>query len=493
MRDSFLLAGAALLAFGLSAAGVFHFDDYAIFNDPYLTSPFATRPLTNLTFWFNAATGGANPLGYHLLNLALHIATTLVLYRALTPSLPGRTALLAALIFAVHPIQTEPVNYVFARGTLLAALFCAASFDSWTRGRLWISVVWFTAALLAKEECVTFPVFLIAFTLAAPPPVAGPPDRRRQWWSIAAMLALALAAGVRVLIASAQVSGSGTGFNAHVSPAAYLSTQGLAILRYLRFLVIPWGFSIDPAGPSQSPWPRAAAWTFILAVAAVGARRFSTLKAGFWLVAGLSLLLPSSSIFPADDYAADRRMYLPMLAFSTAAAICLARIDLKLLGLLLCAWIAIDLHYAYIWNSEWRLWSEAAAQAPGKVRPLLQLARAAPNPVDGLGILGQAANLEPENAAVATEQGRLLLQSGRPAEALSAFGRALALTPDQAPAINNRGAALLALGQKEAARLDFERALARSPCLADARRNLRALGIEPPTAACREPLVATGR
>jgi hypothetical protein len=71
LRQSLLLIAAALLAFGLSLAGSFHFDDYAIFNDPDILSPAATRPLTNLTFWINEQAGGQNPVGYHVVNLLL--------------------------------------------------------------------------------------------------------------------------------------------------------------------------------------------------------------------------------------------------------------------------------------------------------------------------------------------------------------------------------------------------------------------------------------
>ncbi len=82
MRARLLLIGAALIAFGASLGSGFHFDDYAIFSNPSLTSPEgvldiwglrSTRPLTYFTFWLNYLVGGRGPVGYHVLNLALHV------------------------------------------------------------------------------------------------------------------------------------------------------------------------------------------------------------------------------------------------------------------------------------------------------------------------------------------------------------------------------------------------------------------------------------
>ena len=69
----------------------------------------------------------------------------------------------------------------------------------------------------------------------------------------------------------------------------------------------------------------------------------------------------------------------------------------------------------------------------------------------------------PNEPAIATETGKILLSEGQPDGALEEFGRALALAPMDARNMNNRGVALLALGQTEAARADFERALRTDP------------------------------
>src|SRR5437899_2660326 len=121
MRARLLLLAAALVAFGTSLGSGFHFDDYAIFSDPSLGAAKGwlqiwslrqTRPLAFLTFWLNRQIGGGDPLGYHLFNLALHLGAVMLAWACLRHLLPERPALIAAALFAIHPIQSEAVNCV---------------------------------------------------------------------------------------------------------------------------------------------------------------------------------------------------------------------------------------------------------------------------------------------------------------------------------------------------------------------------------------------
>jgi tetratricopeptide (TPR) repeat protein len=130
-------------------------------------------------------------------------------------------------------------------------------------------------------------------------------------------------------------------------------------------------------------------------------------------------------------------------------------------------------------RSEESLWTDAVEKATGKLRPLIQLARAV-DAQRGLEILERAKRMTPDEPRISSEEGRIYLAMGKPGDALVEFGRALALAPRNADALNNRGAALLALDQKDAARQDFERALAIDPCEFNARLNLLHLGIAKP-------------
>jgi protein O-mannosyl-transferase len=467
MRTRLLLLAAALVAFGASLGSGFHFDDYAIFSDPSLTS-FAgirgiwslsqTRPLTYLTFWLNFQAGGDDPLLYHLVNLALHLVAVLLAFECFRRLLPEAAAVFAAFVFAIHPMQSEAVNYVWARAIVLASLLCFAALLSWLKGRPWIAVAWFAAALLAKEEVAAFPLVLLLL------------DRKR-WAPASAMLALALAAGARVFYALSVTPGAPAGAHAGISLYRYLLAQGGAIWRYFRLLVFPYGFSVDPDVQVPPLWMGLLAWAVLLAAAITLWHRRSHGPA-FWTLAGLILLLPSSSIFPAADLAADRRMYLPMFAFAAAAGLLAAKLDWKAVSVTVLAVLGVlSVSRTIVWMNDVSLWTEAMNRAPSKVRPRVQLARVLPA-AKGLDLLERTRQDAPFDPSIPAELGRILLDQGQTDAALTEFGRAVALSPTDPRNLNNRGVALANLGQLEAARADFLRALQLDPNFNEARENL---------------------
>jgi hypothetical protein len=482
LREPLALIVAAVAAFGLGVSASFHFDDYSIFSNPVLASssgwwevwrPLETRPLTYFTFWLNYQLGGRNPVGYHAVNLALHLVSVLLLWNVLSRMIPRRAALIAAVLFALHPIQTEAVIYVFARGTLLATVLCLLSLRSWIRGRHWRAVAWFAVALLAKEECVAFPVFLLLLHFSIS-------RNTSEFRPIAAMFGLSLIAGLRVLLATATRPGAAAGFQAGVSPMEYLASQGVVIWRYFRLLVFPWGFTVDPDIHITGAWIGALGWLAVCGVGFFASRRFSRARGGFWWMAGLVLLLPSSSIFPAADLAADRRLYLPMCAFAVVPALFLRNAKAKYLLLPAVLLAALSFSRAQVWLTEKSLWEEAVRLSPEKVRPKIHLARAI-EPAKAVALLEEAKRLAPEDPRIPSELGRTYMLMGKPQNAVAEFGR-----PGNAQALNNRGVALLAMGQVDVARQDFQRALEINPCLFDARFNLRRLGVVvPEESGCR--------
>jgi protein O-mannosyl-transferase len=455
-----------LAAFGGCIFAAFLFDDFSLFSKSPVMLPARwidcfrqTRPLTELTFWLNDALFGRSPMSWHVVDLMLHLAVVTLVFDVLRLLIGPRAGLIAAAIFAVHPMMTEPIAYVFARATLLAALFSLLAMRSWIAGRFWIAAMWFTVAMLAKEECAALPLMLFL--------LRSKNRDHRERSAFAAMLIIALTIGLRTLFAAAAIPGSRAGANAGISPLAYLGSQGVVIWRYLRLFAIPWGFSIDPSLARPSVGMAALAWVALALVCVI------PFRGRFWFLMGLLLLAPSSSILPAADLAADRRMYLPMIAFCACAGVLLESIDRRAIVAIVICLMAISIRYSMLWTNPRALWTEAARLAPHAVRPRIQLARLLP-PEQALEELKDA----PDDQIVSTERGRLLLTLGRPADALSAFGRALALDPNDARAISNRAVALAALGSRDAAIAEFQRALEKDACLSDARENLLKLGAQ---------------
>lgn len=487
MQSRYWLVAAALAAFMPALWAPFYLDDFALLVDPWVTSASGawrlweltqTRPLSWLTFWANYQIGGEDPRGYHVVNWALHAVCVALVLRVLPQLIPAPAVAPAAVLFALHPIQTEAVTYVFARPTLLMTAFCLLALQAWSRGRHWQAVLWFVPALLSKEECVGFPVLLW---------LLGRRDgavRRKQAAAVGMMLALSLAAGMRVVYAIAMRPGSGAGADAGLSPLAYLAMQGWAVVRYLRLLVLPFGFA--PESPLElTSGLRAWAGWLLVAALALACRRHARAGQGVWLAGALALLAPSSSIFPAIDLSADRRVYLPLVALGAAVGIGIGRQGWRLAAPLALVLGALSFHQAHQWTNPQRFWEDAVRLAPGKVRPRIQLARTLPF-AQALIVLDQAERIAPQDPAPVAEKGRIYLEQGDAARALEAFGRALALAPNDPRAMQNRGLALLQLGQWEAAVADFRRALDKDPCLFEARRNLAVAGVpSPPPANCR--------
>ncbi len=428
MRARLLLLAAALVVCGASLGSGFHFDDYAIFSGP-LWQPgwawLAPGVLNRLTLWLNYQAGGGAFL-CHTVNLALHLGAVLLLYECLRRLGSERAALIAAAIFAVHPLQAEAVNYISARGFLLAATLLLAALASWLSspaGGGW----------RAKAPAL---LFLAAALLA-----------NNQW-------TLRAAPGVHASL--------------------YWLAQGVVAWRYLRLLVAPWGFTVDPDVRQPALWLAVAAWGALLLAAGALWRWRAKSPAIRWAFAGLMLLI-AGALFPARDLAADYRMYLPMIGFSAAAGVLLERVKPRQVAMgvvLLLA--AAGAARTWVWLSDERLWREAVRRAPEKARPKIQLARAV-RAAEALDLLNQARELEPHNPEVPAAIGKVLLDEQQPDAALTEFTHALALEPRNAVTLNNRGVALAEIGQTEAARLDFEQALEIAPDFAEARENLSKL------------------
>jgi protein O-mannosyl-transferase len=497
LRGAILLA--ALAAFAPTLDGPFLFDDVSLANDPavvdadgplQLLRPERTRPLTYLTFWVNHRLSGFEPLGWHAANLAIFAATIWVVggvYRRLAGA---RAAALALAVFALHPLQAEPVAYVFARATLLAGLICALAWRAWAAERRWTAVAWFAIAMLAKEEAAALPLFLAGAEWFH--------RRRREGWRalagpLAAMLALAAAFAARTLYAARETPGAGALVDlGEVGPWSYLLTQGRAAWLYLRLFVAPVGQNFDYDFPftASLDTSTAAAWAGLLA--GLGAVAWLARKHpnAWWILGAAVLALPTSSVAPLADLVAERRMFLPLMSLSLAAGAGLATLVRGWAawapGLALALVLGgLGRRRAAVFASDETLWRDTAAKSPNKPRPLLQLARSLESRDQAAAaeretLLERAIRLDPHSLEVLAEIGVYRLRSGDSAGALAAFDRALELDPTDAQAHANRGAALLLLGRPGEADAAFENALVLDPCNYDARNNrillLRSVG-----------------
>src|SRR5213082_1499171 len=188
-----LLAAVTILAYRPAWNGGFLWDDDAyVTNNELLTAPDGLRriwfsfdspsqyfPLVYTTFRIERALWGLNPAGYHVVNVLLHVANALLVWRLLA-RLRVLGAWLAGAIFALHPVQVESVAWITERKNVLMGFFFLLTLLEWiafSDGRTkrpWLfyvlALILYLLALSAKTTACTLPaaLFLILWLQKRP-------------------------------------------------------------------------------------------------------------------------------------------------------------------------------------------------------------------------------------------------------------------------------------------------------------------------------------
>jgi tetratricopeptide (TPR) repeat protein len=333
-----------LLVYSNSFAGQFVFDDWMqILSNgqirriwpPWELIAGSTRPVAAVTFALNYAVHGLHLWGYHLVNLAIHIAAALTLYgivrRTLCQSrLAARyarvaegLALAVALVWMAHPLQTQSVTYIVQRMESLAGLFYLLTLYGFMRAdgspcpRRWyaVSVTCCILGVATKEIVATAPLIVLWYDRAFVASSWHEIWQRRKWL----YLALAGAWGVLVTLiavhAAAYLS-AGTISVVGVTPLEYALTQPSVILHYVRLAFWPQGQCLDYSWP-----PVRNVWLIIppglVIVGLLVLTAWCALRQPAWGFVGawfFLILAPTSSVMPIRDLAFEHRIYLPLAA-----------------------------------------------------------------------------------------------------------------------------------------------------------------------------------
>jgi tetratricopeptide (TPR) repeat protein len=331
-----VLLTVACFANGLATP--FQFDDARLaMEDP---PGFWMRPVLWWTVLANRRLASGGTYGYHGVNLAIHVAAGLLLYdlirRTLArlpdwgePHARSSFAFAAALLWLVHPLQTESVTYLSGRSESLAGLaylttlYAVARAALSARPRPWLalSLVAFALGMGVKEILATAPLVVLLYDRSfLSGSFAGALRGRRGFY--AALFAADLVIATFSIGPQLLEEGGVAGFDAAVfGPWEYLRTQAGVLLHYLGLAFVPRGQCIDywwrAAGGVEEWLPQGLAIATLLGLTAWGlARRapWAFLGAWFFLV-----LAPTSSFVPQQDAACERRMYLSLAAVAVAA------------------------------------------------------------------------------------------------------------------------------------------------------------------------------
>ena len=510
------LAGAVAAAYSNSLDVPFAFDDWhaielnpairdlanvpRFFTDPTTFSVLREnrdlRPLHLLSLALNHRVSGLEPWSYHVVNLLLHWVVCLLVYRIVRDHLwldPGEAApvaVAAALMVALHPLNTEPVNYVSSRSAVLTTAFYLGAFDAAVRGRWWLASLLAAAAMLTKVTAITLPAAVLMYLVLDRRGV--PPGHRPRFpWVPFGCLSAVVAAGTvyRLLLIPPWLFE--TARQADVTPLIYFRTQWSALLYYLRLFLWPNALVIDRLDyPWSRSWLDVQAWgsLLVIAVLALAVWRLARVRRAFAFAA---LWVPitlgaESSFLPLAEAVNEHRPYLAMLGLATFAALAL-----WLLAAAAARWLAAPPRWLFavvvtfvatllgaatharteVWRDPLDLWIDATRKAPRNPRAWLNAGHAAMTRGENAqarAMLMEAHRLSPCYAYVQMNLAALEAREGRPEASLRWANEAVRCNPGLALARVHRAQAYERLGRRDEALAEYREATRIDPAHAEA-------------------------
>jgi len=487
---------------------------------PPINTTATGRPILNLSLALNHAIGGAGVWSYHAANLAIHILAGLTLFGIVRRTLRLRSgralaqrseaaataiAFASALLWTLHPLQTEAVTYIVQRAESLMGLFflltlyCfirAAGADTGKRTWFALCVGSCLLGMGTKEVMVSAPLIVLLYDRTFMSGSLG--EAWRERWRIHASLAatwLPLAG----LVASAGWNRNGTsGFDVGVTPWAYWLTQFEAVSRYLWLsawphpLVFEYGTLWVQAAAAAAPYALAVATLLVTVLIALW-RRPALGFLGAWFF----LILAPTSVMPGQiQMIVEHRMYLPLAAVIVAGVVGLhtllqtlqscspvvrspvVRSPLVPVTLLLALGLGLlTARRNEDYRSELAIWSDTVARSPNNERARVSLGNAwleMPGHIDDAIAQFQAAlRLKPDLAEAHFNLGNAWSRQPEKLDAaIAQFEEALRLKPDYASAHSNLGNVLNSLGRTREAIVQCKEALRLEPDLVEAHNNL---------------------
>jgi Flp pilus assembly protein TadD len=481
-------------------------DDALITNNRIIKDPnglrklwFTTQardyyPMTGSLYWLEWRAWGNNATGYHVLNVLLHAANAGLVWMVLRRlKIPG--AWLAALIFAVHPVNVATVAWVSEQKNTLSLLFAAAAALFWLRfcddGRWrWygFSLTAFLLALLSKSAVVMLPVALLGCVWWMRGRV-----RWRDVWRSVPFFIISLVLGLVTVW-----------FQYHQAMQGNLIRNDSFLARLAAAGWVPWFYLSKALLPVDLMviYPKwqidAGHWvSYVPGVLLVVCFLVFWWKRRTWgrpLLFGLAyfvvMLFPVMGFFDQGFYSyslvADHWQYYSIvgviaLAIAAGNAVC-RRIGRRHRHWGTVAAVAVVMamgvgswQRSFVYASDERLWRDNVAKNPHAWLAWLNLGLNrywAGDPDIAVGYFEEALRIDPDVADTHSGLGIALLQLGRTQEAVLHLEQAVRIDPDDADAHNALALALLRLGRAQEAIPHFEQALRINPDDVDAHINL---------------------
>ena len=470
------------------------------------------RPVLLVTYALNYAMSGIEPWSYHALNLLLHLVASALVFVLVRDHVwwpvaergPNGTARVpaaaAALFFALAPLNSQPVVYLWARSALLCVTLYLGAFLAYLRQRRLLGSTLLVLALLTKAIAVTLPVVLVAYDF-----IYRDRMRYRDWeqyvrdWRRLTrpigvpllLVALYLAYRVAVLPAAAPE----TRKEAWVTPSIWFMSQWSALVYYVRLFVWPDGLSMDHdfAYTTNPLTLRAAGALSTLGLWVWGAVRVARRypQVAFATAWFFITLAPESSFSPLGEVINDHRPYIAAsLGLSVllvwiveqAAARCGSRrrvVFIVVVALACCAAVPFNRYRTWQWGDAFRIWDDTTRKSPNNARAWMnagQMLVARGDLTVARPYLERARELNPRYAQVYMNLSVLAAREGQLDEALRWAQQAVELAPAQGQGHYYLGQAYQWLGQRDEAMAAYRRAVELNPRDAASHQALAALG-----------------
>jgi tetratricopeptide (TPR) repeat protein len=534
-----LLVLAGLAVYANSFSGPFVFDDtYSIplngtirrlataLAPPGNGTTVSGRPLLNFSFALNYAISGLNVWSYHALNLLIHVLAGLTLFgivrrtlalpivanhcRSLLAGDPLRAtsgakpaegesrassllqsqalplAFAVALLWTLHPLQTESVTYIVQRSESLMGLFYWLTLYCFIRGATsaragaWIalSLLACLAGMATKEVMVSAPVMVLLYDRTFLAGSFREAWRRRGRWYLG-LAATWLLLGW--LVVGAANRGGTAGFGVGVGFWQYAATQFEAVACYLWLALWPHPLIVDYGARWVSSISDVVPYAMVVAMVVAGTavalwRRPALGFCGAWF---LAILAPTSLVPGIRQTIVEHRMYLalaPVIVLLVLGLNALLRRRVWVLLLVIAVgWGSITVQRNCDYRSDLVLWRDTVARHPGNSGPHLSLGDALferGQPAAALAQFEEALRLSPGDADAYYNAANALVRLGRMDEAIGHYQAALQLRPDYFDAHTNLGETFLRTGRFPEAVKQYEAAVLLEPELPEAYYNL---------------------
>ena len=500
-----ILAAASFVAYGNSLDGAFVFDDHRyIVNNPRIAEPgdlgrvlSGRRPTLDLSLALNRAIGGTEPSGYHAVNILIHVLATITLYglirrttaRGAADAAAAHSgtglALVVALFWTLHPLQSQCVNYIVQRSESLMVLFYLLTLYALLRAvESARPMRWYAAGVAAcilgmgsKGVMVTAPILALIYDRVF---LAGSFREllRRRWGFHVALLAtwgVLVTSGVAPGVLSPNKAVATAGFSVKdITPVEYLTTQGGVLLHYLRLSVLPWGLCLDPGWPVARDFTAALPANLVV-IALLGLTAWTLWRRprlGFVAAAFFIVLAPTSSVVPLKDPAFEHRMYLPLASVLIIAVLIAEVLWRKLserysigteksrkIAAAAVVVLAVVLGTGTIvrnnaYSDELTIWRDVVAKRPESFRGRYNLGRRLMEDRlndEAVRELTEAVRIRPDDHGGHYNLGKALAFAGRSDEAVAQFAEAVRIKPDFAAALSDLGNALARSGHYDEA------------------------------------------